>query len=108
MPHPKSPHGFPDCRAFMDKAIVAERGARAIFEKKGSAAQFQKRCYALRFREKERNTRMFKENDTLYNATVYDKLRFFVQERDDGRWAVEAIHDEEAALKATGAEVEDI
>lgn len=109
MTQPKSPHSFPDCRAFMDKAIASKLGTRIIFKEKGKATNFRFRCYTARHREKARNLKIYKQEDILYGATVWDKLIFPIYQREpDGRWVMEAIHDEEAALRSVDGEVEDI
>jgi len=108
MGQPKSPHSFPDCRAFMNKAAEAEIGTRAIFREKGHAKSFQLRCYTARNREQIRNKKMFEEGDVLYGASTWDTLTFKIQKLADGRYALSAIHDDEAALKALDAEIEDI
>ena len=92
----------------MDKAIAAEIGTRAIFLERGRAKNFSLRCYTARSREQVRSRKIYKEGDILFGASVWDKLTFKIIELSDGRWALEALHDEEAALKALDAEIEDI
>ena len=108
MPQPTSPHSFPDCRAFMDKAISSKIGTRAIFQKRGLATSFRLRCYTARNREQNRNKKLYEKDESLHGASVWDRLVLRLEELKDGRWAVAAVHDEEAALRALGAEIEEI
>lgn len=108
---PRSEEGFPDSRLFMDRAVAAERGARAIFRTSRAANSFRIRCYSCRAREVKRNRKVYSEDNTAYNKSVWDKLIFFIErpeDRGDGLWALVALHDGDEALKMLHATIEDV
>ena len=107
MPQSPDVQAFPDCRSFMDKAIEAKKGFLAIFPEKGQAESFRLRCYTARSREKQQNKKLFDKDDAMYGKSVWDSLTFRVGEAG-ARWAVAAVHDEEAALQAAGVELREI
>lgn len=104
----ESAHGFPDCRAFLDRCIAAERGGKLIFKNKGSATAFSRRCYTARHREKKRNIKLFPVDDPMHNATAWDILTLRVLEGQTGTWELHAIHDGDAALESLQATYEDL
>ncbi len=79
MGQPKSDWGFPDSRAFMDKAIEAENGWQVTFETEGKAWNFRQRCYTARDRECKRNVKIYESGDPMFNSSVWHNLTFVVK-----------------------------
>lgn len=99
-----SDFSYPDCRVFMDNAIEAEKGWKAVFAMKGQATNFRMRCYTARGREERRNAKIYDQSDPMFNSSVWSGLTFVVErvdgkvlcercggETEEERWALLAI-----------------
>ena len=82
MGQPKSDWGFPDSRAFMDKAIESPNGWQVTFETEGQATNFRMRCYTARDRERRRNTKIYETGEPMFNSSVWHNLTFIVAKVD--------------------------
>ena len=91
----KSTWSFPDCRAFMDKAVESEKGWQITFKERGQATAFRLRCYTARDRERKSNSKIYEVGDPMHNSSVWQKLTFATQECTEG-WQVLAMHGDDA------------
>ncbi len=95
MTAPQDAFSYPDCRAFMDKAIESEKGWQITFEERGQATAFRLRCYTARDRERKRNRKIYSEDSPMFDSSVWQKLTFTTKECPEG-WQVLAMHGDEA------------
>ena len=107
-PQAHSMFGFPDARAFLNRAIETQNGVRAIFPEWKGAFSFRMRCYAFRKRERALNRKVYEPGQPMFDATAHDGLIFKLEQMGDGRWAVAAYNEECDAIKRMGIDVQDI
>jgi len=88
----KSPNAYPDCRAFLDRAIAATSGTRLVLGRYGPAYVFRNRCYALRGVQARQNAKIYPDADhILHGVTVWHKLTLKVislPPEEPGDWRV--------------------
>ena len=58
-PQAHSMFGFPDARAFLNRAIDSQNGVRAIFPEWKGAFSFRMRLYTYRKRERALNSKVY-------------------------------------------------
>ncbi len=99
--------GLPDARAFLDRAVAAEKGSSATFETKAAATTFRFRCYTCRDRERKKNVKIYPEDSPMYGASIYDTLMLVIRPVGE-KWEFIAVHDEDWALENVSAEIKDL
>lgn len=101
MPAPSSIMSLPDARAFLNKAIESEKGARAKFASQRQAEAFRFRCYTARKRDREMFIKM--NPDAAMTFSPWDRLQLTIRDsasvgEEAGYFYLYAVHDEEFAL----------
>ena len=101
MPAPSSIMSLPDARAFLNKAIESEKGARAKFITRRQAEALRFRCYTARKRERELFLKMHPDAEIAFSA--WDKLSLTIKSSEElgegpGFFYLYAVHDEDFAL----------
>ncbi len=89
----------------MDKALEAKKGIKIQLETPGDVWKLRHRCYAARLAERKAAKTVNKPEDPLYGKSVYDVLRFDIDETNNTL----IILNKGTELKAMGIEgVEEI
>lgn len=107
MGEPKSDQAFPDCQAFLDKAVGHAKGWRIVFAERGDATNFRLRCYTTRRRLLKLYAKIHAGDgdyaEVAKTKTPWDGLVIFIKEAENG-WAVIAAHDGASIISARTVE----
>lgn len=91
MPTSSSRLSYPDCEAFLNKALEDDVGARMYFLTKGTAYQFRVRCHQFRQICRNDNRQMYQRDHAMYGRSEYDPITLSILPTEDqSEWFVYA------------------
>lgn len=77
---PESNESLSQVYELMDKALAAEKGIKIQLDTPGMATKLRHRCYQARVAERRASKVINKPEDKLYGKSVYDVLKFDIDE----------------------------